>query len=85
MCCLSAWAGKRTYLARLGNDDLLSGAVLSALLDVLDGVDDVHTLQDLSEDDVAAIEPASHNGGDELKRLISTSMTCKTWRHWLTN
>jgi hypothetical protein len=37
--------------------------------------DDVHTLKDLAENDVAAIEPASGDGGDKLQMLIRTAHT----------
>ena len=31
-----------------------------------DDVDDVHTLKDLAEDNVPAVQPAGHDGGNEL-------------------
>lgn len=45
-------------LAALGDLDLRLGLVARELLDVLNLVDDVHALENLAENDVAAIEPA---------------------------
>jgi hypothetical protein len=44
-------------LTALHNGDGLLGLVTTALGDVLDLVDDIVTLEDLAEDDVATIEP----------------------------
>ena len=49
---------RNVQLSTLGNLDRFNGTVHGALGHILDQVDDVVTLQDLSEDDVAAIEPA---------------------------
>jgi len=51
-------------LTAVGDDDgAASGTGLSTLL--LDSLDDIHTLDDLTEDDVLAIEPAGDDSGDE--------------------
>jgi len=52
-------------LSALGNLDSLGRLVARALGDVLDLRDDLVALEDLAEDDVAAIEPAGDGGGDE--------------------
>lgn len=52
-------------LAALGNLDRFGGPVSGALGDVLNLLDNVETLKDLSEDNVAAIEPAGDDCGDE--------------------
>ena len=57
--------GRDLELAALGDLDLLAGLVAGALGAVLDLLDDVVALEDLAEDDVAAVEPA---GGVELAR-----------------
>lgn len=44
-------------LSALGNLDLVCGAVTTALGGVLDLLNDVVTLEDFAEDDVAAIQP----------------------------
>lgn len=68
-----------TYLvdARLGDLDLALGLAAAGALG-LDGLDDVHAVDDLAEDDVLAVElrlvqvcmrvsyPGGHHGGDEL-------------------
>ncbi len=51
-------------LAGRGDDHRLGGrAGLRA--DRLDRRDDVHALQDATKDDVLAVEPRGHHGGDE--------------------
>jgi len=51
-------------LAAVRNGDgLLSGAVLGA--DLLDGLDDLKTLNNLAEDDVLAVQPGGLDGADE--------------------
>ena len=52
-------------LPALGNLDRLRGLVARSLRDILDLVDDLVALEDFAEDDVAAIEPAGDDGGDE--------------------
>ena len=52
-------------LSALGNLDSLDGLVARSLGDVLDLLDDVISLKNLAENDVAAIEPAGDDGGDE--------------------
>ena len=52
-------------LSALGDLDSLGRLVARALGDVLDLRDDLVALEDLAEDDVAAIEPAGDGGGDE--------------------
>jgi hypothetical protein len=49
----------------LGDLDRLDGLVTRALGHVLDLVDNLVTLKDLTEDNVAAIEPARDDGGNE--------------------
>jgi hypothetical protein len=51
-------------LAAVGDLDLLGGAA-GAGPDLLDGLDDVHALDDLAEDDVLAVEPGGGDGADE--------------------
>ena len=36
------------------------------------GVHNIHTLKNLAENDVPAIQPARHNGGNELHVSVST-------------
>jgi hypothetical protein len=48
-------------LAALGDLDRLDGSVGTASLGVLDLLDDVVALEDLTEDDVLAIEPPADN------------------------
>jgi hypothetical protein len=52
-------------LSALGNLDSLGRLVAAALGDVLNLVDNVVALENLAEDDVAAIEPACDDSGDE--------------------
>ena len=49
---------RHLQLAALGDFDLLLRSVHLALGGVLDGLDDIHALNHLAEDDVLAIEPA---------------------------
>ena len=48
----SMYSSRSTYLARLDNGDRLRRLVASALRDVLHGVDNVHALDDVTEDDL---------------------------------
>jgi hypothetical protein len=52
-------------LAAVRNLDHLHRLVAGAFGHVLDLVDDLIAFEDFAEDDVAAIEPASDDGGDE--------------------
>lgn len=52
-------------LSALGNLDGLDRLVSWSLLDVLNLLYNIVSLKNLSEDDVAAIEPAGDDGGDE--------------------
>ena len=52
-------------LSALGDLDSLGRLVARSLGDILDLRDDLVALEDLAEDDVAAIEPAGDGGGDE--------------------
>lgn len=52
-------------LSALGDLDSLDRLVSSTLLHVLNLLHDLVALEDLSENDVAAIEPAGDDGGDE--------------------
>jgi hypothetical protein len=51
-------------LSALGHLDRLNRFVAGALGHVLDLVDNLVSLENLAEDDVAAIEPASYDGGN---------------------
>jgi hypothetical protein len=61
-------------LAALGYLDRLDGLVACALGHVLNLVHDLVALEDLSENDMAAIEPAGDDGGDE--KLGAVAMVC---------
>ena len=52
-------------LSALGNLDRLDGLVAGRLGRLLDLLNDLVALEDLAEDDVAAIEPAGDDSGDE--------------------
>jgi hypothetical protein len=52
-------------LAALGDLDCLGRLVARGLGHVLDLVDDLEALEDLTEDDVLAVEPGGNGGGDE--------------------
>jgi hypothetical protein len=52
-------------LSALGDLDSLGRLIARSLGDVLDLGDNLVALEDLAEDDVAAIEPAGDGGGDE--------------------
>lgn len=51
--------GRDLEFATLGDLDSLLGLIARKLLNVLDLVDDIVTLEDLSEDNVAAVEPTN--------------------------
>lgn len=55
-------------LAALGDLDRLYGLVAWSGLDLLDLLDDIVALEDLTEDDVAAIQPAVGDGVSDLTR-----------------
>lgn len=57
-------------LATVDNDDVLLRTITPAFRDVLDTVDNLHSREHLSENDVLSVEPASHNCGDEKLRAI---------------
>jgi hypothetical protein len=57
-------------LAALDNLDGLHRLVARALGHILDLVDDIVALKDLSKDDMSPVEPASDDGGDEELRAI---------------
>lgn len=59
-----------THLARSSNGNVLGGTVLAALGNVLDSVNNVHALEDGTEDDVAAVEPRGLDGADEELWLV---------------
>lgn len=61
-------------LSALGDLDSLDGLVAGSLGDVLDLLDDLVALEDLAENDVATIEPASDDGGDEE---LGAEMICQ--------
>jgi hypothetical protein len=56
---------RHLQLAALCNLDRLLGLVTRLLVDVLNLVNDLVALEDLSEDDVATVEPRGDDGGDE--------------------
>jgi hypothetical protein len=56
---------RHLQLAALCNLDRLCGLVTRLLVDILDLIDDFVTLEDLAEDDVAAIEPRGDGSRDE--------------------
>lgn len=56
---------RNLQLATLGNLDRLRGLVAGVLLDVLDSRDNLVALEDLAEDNVAAVEPRGDDGGNE--------------------
>ena len=54
---------------RLGDPDTAAGLAAARALS-LDGLDDVHAVNDLTEHNVLAVEPAGDNGRDEELRAI---------------
>jgi hypothetical protein len=67
-------------LSALGNLDGLDGLVAGTLGHVLNLVDDLVALKDLAEDDVAAIEPAGDDGGnEELAPIGVLILTISSW------
>ena len=52
-------------LSALGNLDCLDGLIAGALGHVLNLLNDVIALEDFAKDDVAAVEPAGDDGGNE--------------------
>lgn len=57
-------------LSALGDLDGLGRLVSRSLLHVLNLLHNIVALEDLSENDVAAIEPAGDDGGDEELRAV---------------
>lgn len=58
-------------LAALGNLDGLLRLVARPLFDILDGVNNVVTLENLAEDHMLAIQPGGNSGSDkELQDLV---------------
>jgi hypothetical protein len=57
-------------LARFGYLDRLDRPVARLCLDLLNLLDDIEALEDLAEDDVAAIKPRGDDGGDEELRAV---------------
>lgn len=64
-------------LSALGNLDGLDRLIARALRDVLDRLDDIVALEDLAEDDVATVEPAGDDGGDEELGAWRKSVTVR--------
>jgi hypothetical protein len=62
---VNTFLGHLEQLAALGYFDCLDRLVAGALGHVLDLVHNFVALEDLSEHDVATIEPAGDDGGDE--------------------
>lgn len=52
--------------ARVGDGDILERTVTGAFGKIFDGEDDIHTLNNVAEDDVLVVQPAGENGADEL-------------------
>jgi hypothetical protein len=65
-------SGKHLKLTALVDNDLLGGfaAAAAKLLNIPNNVH-ASVIGDLTEDDVLAIEPAGHNGGDEELRAVA--------------
>jgi hypothetical protein len=57
--------GRNLQFAALGDLDRLRRLVSWALGHILNGIDDLVALEDLAENDVAAIEPRGNDGRDE--------------------
>lgn len=53
----------------IADDDVLSGLSVSSS-EALKDLDNIHSVNDFSEDDVLSVEPASHNRGDEELRAV---------------
>jgi hypothetical protein len=64
----------------LGDLDRLGGLVAGLLLDILDLADHIHSLQHLTEDDMAAIQPRGHDGGDE--ELATIGVLARVGHAW---
>jgi len=62
-------------LAALGDLDCLRRLVARALGHVLDLVDDLEALEDLTEDNVLSVEPGSDGSGNEELRAVRV-FTC---------
>lgn len=62
-----------THLARLDNHDVLLGTVARGLGDVLDDADNVHAFEDVSEHDVAVVQPRGLDGADEELRAVGVA------------
>ena len=61
--------GRHLAHTALGDLDAATGLAAAAALS-LDGLDNVHAVNDLTEDDVLAVQPASHHSGDEELRAV---------------
>lgn len=57
-------------LAALSNLDCFGGLVTGTLGHVLNLLDDIVALKDLAEDNMAAVEPACDDGGNEELRAV---------------
>lgn len=57
-------------LAALGDFDLLDWTISASLRDIFDFVDDIHSLEDFSENDMTSIEPT-------MRRISSADINCK--------
>jgi hypothetical protein len=60
--------GWAAHLAAICDDDVDLGLVAGALRGVLDSSDYLHAVDDLAEDDVAAVKPRGHDSCDEKLR-----------------
>lgn len=61
-------------LAALGDLDSLDGFVAGAFGRVFNLVDDFVAFEDFAEDDVAVVEPAGDDGGDEELGAVEVSV-----------
>lgn len=77
----TAKTGRVLQLTAVSDDNLLGG-LATVRADGLNSLNDVHTLNNLAEDDVLAIEPSSLHGGDEELRAVGvgTSVGHAIWR-----
>lgn len=75
---LSLSIGTNLVDTRLGDGDLAAGLAAASALG-LDGLDDVHAVNDLAEDDVLAVELwLAYFIGDQHTQLVTTVvMNCK--------
>lgn len=66
----AAFQGKRLELTAVGDDDLLSWSVISSDGSILNLSDNLHSFDNLAENDMLVIEPLSLDGGDKELRSV---------------